>query len=37
MNEWDTKDVYFGGVHAVLPGRAAAGDSRRGGAGACED
>jgi gamma-glutamyltranspeptidase/glutathione hydrolase len=32
--EWTTKDVYFGGVHAVLPGRRGAGDSRRGGAAA---
>ena len=25
------RDLYFGGVHAVAPGRAAAGDPRRGG------
>jgi gamma-glutamyltranspeptidase/glutathione hydrolase len=32
LNVWDRKDVYFGGVHAVVPGAAAVGDSRRGGA-----
>jgi gamma-glutamyltranspeptidase / glutathione hydrolase len=31
VNEWDERDLYFGGVHAVVPGRAAAGDPRRGG------
>ena len=31
INIWDTKDVYFGGVHAVIPGKCGAGDSRRGG------
>ena len=31
VNEWDVRDLYFGGVHAVQPGRAAAGDPRRGG------
>ncbi len=31
LNIWDTKDVYFGGVHAVIPGQEGAGDSRRGG------
>jgi gamma-glutamyltranspeptidase/glutathione hydrolase len=36
-NEWDTVDVYFGGVHAVAPGAAAAGDPRRGGASARAD
>lgn len=28
---WKQKDVYFGGVHAVIPGLAGAGDPRRGG------
>jgi gamma-glutamyltranspeptidase / glutathione hydrolase len=32
VNDWDRPDLYFGGVHAVVPGRAAAGDPRRGGA-----
>jgi len=32
VNEWDCQDVYFGGVHAVIPGREGAGDPRRGGA-----
>ncbi len=31
VNLWDCKDVYFGGVHAVIPGVEGAGDSRRGG------
>ncbi len=31
MNVWDDIDVYFGGVHAVIPGVAGAGDPRRGG------
>jgi gamma-glutamyltranspeptidase/glutathione hydrolase len=31
MNVWDVLDVYFGGVHAVIPGREGAGDPRRGG------
>ena len=31
INLWDTKDVFFGGVHAVIPGKCGAGDSRRGG------
>jgi gamma-glutamyltranspeptidase / glutathione hydrolase len=30
---WEAPDLYFGGVHAVVPGRAAAGDPRRGGDG----
>ncbi len=30
LNEWETRDVYFGGVHAVARGEAA-GDPRRGG------
>lgn len=29
---WKNKDVYFGGVHCVVPGIKGAGDSRRGGA-----
>lgn len=29
---WSQTDLYFGGVHAVAPGRAAAADPRRGGA-----
>lgn len=32
VNLWDQKDVYFGGVHAVIPGKEGAGDPRRGGA-----
>lgn len=32
VNLWQQKDVYFGGVHAVVPGVEGAGDSRRGGA-----
>lgn len=32
VNVWKNKDVYFGGVHAVIPGVEGAGDSRRGGA-----
>lgn len=31
LNCWDCRDVYFGGVHAVIPGEAGAGDPRRGG------
>jgi len=31
INLWEKKDVYFGGVHAVIPGKCGAGDSRRGG------
>lgn len=34
VNRWDVLDLYFGGVHAVAPGRAAAGDPRRGGSAA---
>lgn len=29
--EWSRKDVYFGGVHGVIPGLKGAGDHRRGG------
>ena len=32
VNEWPGRSMYFGGVHAVAPGRSAAGDPRRGGA-----
>jgi len=32
VNLWPGRDVYFGGVHAVIPGREGAGDPRRGGA-----
>ncbi len=35
LNQWEKKGVYFGGVHAVVPGKAGAGDPRRGGA-VCE-
>ena len=31
INLWDQQDVYFGGVHAVIPGLEGAGDKRRGG------
>ena len=31
VNLWENKDVYFGGVHAVVPGEDGAGDPRRGG------
>lgn len=30
-NIWQSMDVYFGGVHAVIPGQEGAGDPRRGG------
>ncbi|MFW2368803.1 MAG: gamma-glutamyltransferase family protein [Desulforhopalus sp.] len=32
VNTWPQQDVYFGGVHAVVPGIEGAGDPRRGGA-----
>ncbi|WP_426573273.1 gamma-glutamyltransferase family protein [Aquihabitans sp. McL0605] len=32
VNQWPEPSMYFGGVHAVAPGRAGAGDPRRGGA-----
>lgn len=32
VNVWPGQSMYFGGVHAVAPGRSAAGDPRRGGA-----
>ena len=31
VNQWQTKGVYFGGVHAVIPGKEGAADPRRGG------
>jgi gamma-glutamyltranspeptidase/glutathione hydrolase len=31
VNEWPDRDLYFGGVHAVVPGVGGAGDPRRGG------
>jgi len=31
VNRWDDRNLYFGGVHAVAPGREGAGDPRRGG------
>jgi gamma-glutamyltranspeptidase/glutathione hydrolase len=31
INVWQHQNVYFGGVHAVIPGLAGAGDKRRGG------
>ncbi len=31
LNEWSERNVYFGGVHAVTPETAGAGDPRRGG------
>jgi gamma-glutamyltranspeptidase/glutathione hydrolase len=31
VNLWQRQDVYFGGVHAVVPGVEGAGDNRRGG------
>jgi gamma-glutamyltranspeptidase/glutathione hydrolase len=37
VNEWDRTDVYFGGVHAVVPEREGAGDPRRGGFAAVVD
>lgn len=33
LNEWPEPNLYFGGVHAVAPGRDAAGDPRRAGHG----
>lgn len=31
VNEWAAQGVYFGGVHAVIPGKEGAADPRRGG------
>ncbi|MGI9592413.1 MAG: gamma-glutamyltransferase, partial [Myxococcota bacterium] len=33
VNSWSERNLYFGGVHAVAPGRGAAGDPRREGHG----
>lgn len=33
VNAWQARNLYFGGVHAVEPGKAAAGDPRRLGCG----
>ncbi len=32
INLWQACDVYFGGVHALMPGQCGAADFRRGGA-----
>jgi len=32
VNIWSSIDVYFGGVHTVIPDVAGGGDPRRGGA-----
>ncbi|MCL7488750.1 MAG: gamma-glutamyltransferase [Desulfobulbaceae bacterium] len=32
VNVWEKQNVYFGGVHTVIPGRESVGDPRRGGA-----
>jgi len=32
VNVWQERNVYFGGVHTVIPGEACVGDPRRGGA-----
>ncbi len=34
VTRWEQRDLYFGGVHAVVPGQAAAADPRRGGSAA---
>ncbi|MEY2460423.1 MAG: gamma-glutamyltranspeptidase / glutathione hydrolase [Acidimicrobiaceae bacterium] len=31
INEWPTRNLYFGGVHTVEPGKTGVGDPRRGG------
>ncbi|RUM33794.1 MAG: gamma-glutamyltransferase [Desulfobulbus sp.] len=31
VNVWDDQNVYFGGVHSVIPGKKGTGDPRRGG------
>ena len=31
VNEWQAQGVYFGGVHALIPGKEGAADPRRGG------
>ncbi len=37
VNPWPAPDVYFGGVHAAVPGEAGAGDPRRAGSAICVD
>jgi gamma-glutamyltranspeptidase/glutathione hydrolase len=32
VNVWEERNVYFGGVHTVIPGSGSVGDPRRGGA-----
>jgi gamma-glutamyltranspeptidase/glutathione hydrolase len=32
VNVWQGRNIYFGGVHSVIPGREGVGDPRRGGA-----
>ena len=32
VNVWQERNVYFGGVHTVIPGEDCVGDPRRGGA-----
>jgi gamma-glutamyltranspeptidase/glutathione hydrolase len=32
VNVWPAPNLYFGGVHAVVPGSVGVGDARRGGA-----
>jgi len=32
VNVWQRQNIYFGGVHTVIPGRQGVGDPRRGGA-----
>jgi gamma-glutamyltranspeptidase/glutathione hydrolase len=34
VNVWEAPNLYFGGVHAAVPGQGACGDPRRGGAAA---
>lgn len=37
INIWQERNMYFGGVHTVMPGRGGGGDPRRGGAVAVEE
>jgi gamma-glutamyltranspeptidase/glutathione hydrolase len=37
VNIWQERNMYFGGVHTVVPGRGGGGDPRRGGAVALEE
>ena len=37
VNVWEEKDLYFGGVHSVVPGGEPGPDPRRGGSGAVSD